>query len=238
MLSTKTHHTQQDIKAMKKVLVVGGSSGIGASLISTLQRDHEVINISRRPVAGVTSYELDVLTDELPDIDDLGAIVYCPGSINLKPINSLKVDQMMDDYRINVLGAVRVIQKYNRTLSRSDNASITLFSTVAADQGMAFHASVAAAKGAVEGLTLSLAAEFAPKIRVNAIAPTITDTPLASHLLRNEKMVEKMQERHPLKRILSADEVSSMAAYLISDSSRGISGQIMRIDAGMSSIRV
>lgn len=224
---------------MNKVLVVGGSSGIGAALINQLKdKAIEVVNISRRPLSGVTSYELNVLEDDLPDIDDLSSIVYCPGSINLKPINSLKSEVMMDDYRINVIGAVRTIQKYNRVLAKADNASIVLFSTVAVSQGMPFHASVAAAKGAVEGLTLSLAAEFAPKIRVNAIAPTITDTPLASHLLRNDKMIEKMQDRHPLKRILSADEIASMASYLLSEDARGISGQIMRVDAGMSTIRV
>lgn len=176
----------------------------------------------------------DILQEELPEIEAVDHLIYCPGSINLKPISSLKTEDFLEDYRINVLGAIKAIQKYYKKLRKSPTASIVLFSTVAVQQGMPFHASIAAAKGAIEGLTRSLAAEFAPKIRVNAIAPTITDTPLASKLLRNEDAIQKMKDRHPLGRINSSQEIADLAQFLISPSAASITGQIIQVDAGLS----
>ena len=163
--------------------------------------------------------------------------MYCPGSINLKPIGSLKEEDFRKDFDINVLGAVRVVKKFHRQLKKVPGASIVLFSTVAVAQGMAFHASVAASKGAVEGLTKTLAAELSPNVRVNAIAPTITDTPLASSILKNEEMRRKMSDRHPLKRIIKPDEIAALAAYLISEDSASMTGQILQVGAGITSIR-
>lgn len=227
---------------MSKLLIVGASHGIGKALLDSQIDQRVCINISRTPVGinhvNLEEYQLDVLNDELPDLTDVSSIVYCPGSINLKPISSLKEQQLIEDFQINVVGAYRVIKKYHRELKKSSNPSIVCFSTVAVGQGMPFHTSVAAAKGAVEGMVRSLAAEFAPTIRVNAIAPTITDTPLASGLLRNETMIDKMKERHPLKRILNAQEVAAMTSFLIGDHAQSITGQIIGIDAGMSSVRV
>jgi NAD(P)-dependent dehydrogenase (short-subunit alcohol dehydrogenase family) len=183
-------------------------------------------------------YRADITTEEeLPEMDLLDAIVYCPGSINLKPIGSLKVADFLSDFTINVLGAVRVVKKYQRTLKKGENASIILFSTVAVKVGMSFHSSVAAAKGAVEGLAKSLAAELAPNIRVNCIAPTLTDTPLAMGLLRNDDMREKMRDRHPMKSILSAEEVAQTVDFLISPAARNITGQIIQLDAGITTIK-
>lgn len=222
-----------------KHLIIGGSKGIGKAIIDQLGEDEEIINISRSDYTGsksVTQYNLNVLTDELPEIEGIQSIIYCPGSINLKPINSLKEEDFRNDFEINVMGAVRVIKAYHRELKRN-GGSIVLFSTVASKIGMPFHASVAAAKSGVEGLAKSLAAELAPKVRVNCIAPTVTNTELASHLLRNEKSQQATAERHPLNRYLEADEVANMAVYLVGDHARGITGQIIGIDAGIGSVK-
>ena len=225
---------------MKKHIIIGGSKGIGKEIITHLPKEDEIINISRSDWQGdhehVTNHNLDILVDELPDIEDVSSLIYCPGSINLKPINSLKEDDFRSDFEINVIGAVRAIKKYHRALKRSKGA-IVLFSTVASKIGMPFHASVAAAKSGVEGLSKSLAAELAPHVRVNCIAPTVTNTELASHLLRNEKAQESTAERHPLKRYLEPKEIASMAVYLTSDVANGITGQVICIDAGIGSVK-
>jgi NAD(P)-dependent dehydrogenase (short-subunit alcohol dehydrogenase family) len=173
---------------------------------------------------------------EFPDIEDLSSIIYCPGTINLKPFRSLKEEDFLNDFNVNFMGAVSIIKKYQRNLTKSENASITLFSTVAVSQGMPFHASIAAAKGAVEGLTKSLAAEFAGKIRVNCIAPTLTNTPLAEGILRNEEAIKRSDERHPSKRINSVDDVANTAVFLLENNN--ITGQILHVDGGMSTLKV
>ena len=160
------------------------------------------------------------------------------GSINLKPISRISLDEFREDFEINVIGAVKVIQKYLPILKKSNNASILLFSTVATKLGMPYHSTVAASKSAIDGLVKTLGAELAPKIRVNAIAPTITKTDLASKLLRNEKVIENMIERHPLKKILMPEEVSKMAKFLISKNASSISGQIFNLDAGIVSFKL
>lgn len=176
--------------------------------------------------------------DELPQISEpLNGIVYCPGTINLKPLKSLKLEDFQNDFEVNLLGAVKVINKYFNNLKEAGKSSIVLFSTVAVQTGMPYHASIASAKGAVEGLTRSLAAEFAPNIRVNCIAPSITNTPLAEKLLNNETKVKSSEDRHPLKRIGDAKEIAEAVAFLISDSASFITGQIIKIDGGISSIK-
>jgi NAD(P)-dependent dehydrogenase (short-subunit alcohol dehydrogenase family) len=227
---------------MKNILVIGGSRGIGAAIVASQLEHNNVINISRNAPEvssnNLTHYSCDVLEDELPDIESIDALVYCPGSINLKPIARLKIEDFKHDYDINVIGAVKAIQKYTPALKKGTNPNILLFSTVATHLGMPFHASIAAAKSAVEGLVKTLAAEFAPTIRVNAIAPTITNTDLASKLLRNDKMIENITERHPLKKYLEPTEVADMADFLISDKARSISGQIFTIDCGIVSVKL
>ncbi|WP_299061968.1 SDR family oxidoreductase [uncultured Polaribacter sp.] len=227
---------------MNKILVIGGSKGIGNAIINSLVEENSVINISRTaPLlthTNLTHFNCDVLSDELPNIEEIDAIIYCPGSINLKPISRLKLEDFRNDFEINVIGAVKVIQQYLPILKKGNKPSILLFSTVAAKLGMPFHASVAAAKSAVEGLTKSLGAELAPTIRVNAIAPTVTDTELASKLLRNERMIESITERHPLKKYLDPKEVADMATFLISDKASSISGQIFELDCGIVSFKI
>ena len=227
---------------MKSVLIVGGSSGIGKSLVNMLLDTTKVISMSRTSSEithpNLTEYTCDVLNDTLPELVSIDSIVYCPGSINLKPISRLKQDDFSTDFSINVLGAVKIIQKYLPVLKNGSNPSILMFSTVAVKMGMPFHASVAASKGAVEGLVKSLAAEFAPTIRVNAIAPTLTDTPLAAKLLRNDKLKEMRADMHPLKKYLQSEEVAEMAKFMISDKAMAFSGQVFEMDCGMVSIKI
>ena len=227
---------------MKTIIVVGGSKGIGNAIVIALLSSHKVINISRTEPEvtheNLTHYQCDVINDELPDIEAADGLVYCPGSINLKPINRLSIDDFKSDFEINVLGAVKAVQKYLAILKNGNKPSILLFSTVASKLGMPFHASVAASKSAVEGLTKSLGAELAPTIRVNAIAPTVTNTDLASKLLRNERMIENMNERHPLKKYLEPQEVADMATFLLSDKAASLSGQIFEMDCGIVSFKL
>lgn len=228
---------------MNRLIVIGGSKGIGNSIVSSLLSSYdEVVNISRTAPEQLHSnlkhYTCDVINDELPELDSADGLVYCPGSINLKPINRLSLDDFKNDFEINVLGAVKAIQQYLPALKNGKNPSIVLFSTVAAKLGMPFHASVAASKSAVEGLTKSLGAELAPTIRVNAIAPTVTNTALASKLLRNDRMIENMNERHPLKKYLEPQEVADMAAFLLSTKAASLSGQVFEMDCGIVSFKI
>jgi len=231
----------------KNIFIVGGSSGIGLELVKVLNDDHHEIYVGSRTadtltgIPGVHHLPMDV-TDETLDLETLPktlqGLVYCPGTIVLKPFQRLTIDDFKEDFNINLLGAVKVIQGCIKQLKKSPSgASIVLFSTVAVNTGMPFHASVASAKAAVEGLTRSLAAEFAPRIRVNAIAPSLTDTPLAQNLLSSEEKRKASADRHPLKRIGTPQEIARSAAHLLSDASAWISGQVLPIDGGMSSLR-
>ena len=227
---------------MKTYLIIGGSSGIGKSILESLIYHNNIINFSRNKPSiehnNLTHYTIDILKDELPKLDLLDGLIYCPGSINLKPISHLSEEDFKTDLDINLIGAVKTVKTYLPNLKESEQASIVMFSSVATKLGMPFHCSVAAAKSAVEGFVKSLGAELAPKIRVNAIAPTLTETNMASKLLRNDKMIQQMEERHPLKRILNPDEVANLATYLLSDNSKGISGQILNIDCGIVSFKI
>jgi len=227
---------------MSKILIVGGSKGIGSAILSIASQEHGCINMSRtEPSVTSTNIEhhtVDVLEDELPDIEDISSIIYCPGSITLKPIGSLKESDFLSDYQINVIGAVKVIKKYLSVIKKQENASIVLFSTVAVGQGMPFHSSIAAAKAAVEALSKSLAAELSPSIRVNCIAPSIVDTSLASGILRSDKSRENLKAKHPLKKILIPEEIAEMAYFLVSPKASGITGQVIGVDAGLSSLKI
>ncbi|MCM4164489.1 MULTISPECIES: SDR family NAD(P)-dependent oxidoreductase [unclassified Arenibacter] len=227
---------------MKTIVVIGGSKGIGKAIVKTFLGTHKVINISRSSPeeshSNLTHMGCDILKDELPEINIMDALVYCPGSINLKPFTRLSLEDFREDYEINVIGAVKALHKYLDVLKKADHPSILIFSTVASKLGMPYHASIAASKSGVEGLVKSLGAELAPKIRINAIAPTVTDTPLASKLLRNEKMVENIKERHPLKKYLSPKEVAEMAEFLLSERASSISGQIFAMDYGIVTFKI
>ena len=231
----------------KTYFVVGGTSGIGDDITRQLAaRGHRVIVGSRSAErmearSGVTHVVWDATADAIPADalpEALDGMVYCPGSIRLRPLRALKPEDFLSDFQINLLGAVRAIQACLPAFKKArDGANIVLFSTVAVQTGMPFHASVASAKGAVEGLTRSLAAELAPKIRVNAVAPSLTDTPLAGDLLGNQAKRKAAEERHPLKRIGNPADIAAAVLYLLEDSGAWVTGQVLHVDGGMGALR-
>ena len=227
---------------MKTILLIGASSAVAKEVAKQLKTEgHKVISISRcEPDAPFDFFhQYDISTNEpMPVIEGcIDGLVYFPGTINLKPFQSLKEVNFQNDFQINVLGAIKSIQSYSKNLALSDSASIILFSTVAVQIGMPFHASVAASKGAIEGLTRSLAAEFAPKIRVNCIAPSLTNTPMANRLLSSPEKIEASALRHPLKKVGDPKDLANMTTFLLSDASKWMTGQILHLDGGMSSIK-
>jgi NAD(P)-dependent dehydrogenase (short-subunit alcohol dehydrogenase family) len=226
-------------------LVVGHSSGIGLSLTRrALAEGHTVVGVSRRAsgiaMSGLTERQADILEVDLASLDlpaVLDGVAYCPGSLNLKSFRALREGDFLDDFRISALGAVRVLQATANALRAGHQPGVVLFSTVAVGQGMPFHASIAMAKGAVEGLTRSLAAEWAPAIRVNAVAPSLTSTPLAARLLSSEERVQSSRDRHPLRQIGEPDDVAAVALFLLGDQARWITGQVWGVDGGLSTVR-
>ncbi len=232
---------------MKNMVIVGCGQGIGFAAAKILSENHYVIGISRIENPEIENlniefHPIDILSGNLDEIifpEVIDGLVYAPGSINLKPFNRLSIEDFRNDFEINVLGAVKTIQKLLPNLKKSETASVVLFSSVAAKLGMPFHASISASKSAVEGLTKSMAAEFSTqKIRVNAIAPSLTDTNLASPLLSTPEKREASGKRHPLQRVGRADEIAKMVAFLLSDNSAWITGQVIGIDGGMSNIKL
>ncbi|WP_298309080.1 SDR family oxidoreductase [Flavobacterium sp.] len=230
---------------MKNILLIGGSYGIGLAIAKELQYENKVFVASRTNEAitdlNITHIPFDATTDtldtsKLPETID--GLVYCPGSINLRPFRGLKPEAFEQDLQINFISLVKVIQSVLPNLTASNQSSIVLFSSVAASMGMPFHTSVAAAKGAIEGFAKALAAEYAPKIRVNVIAPSLTDTPLAEKFLSNDDKKEKSAQRHPLKRVGTSEDMAQMASFLLSEKSSWISGQIFHVDGGMSTLLV
>ena len=207
---------------MKQAVIIGATGGIGRRVADLLlQDDYEVTNISRSSdnlPNGVQHKSGDILSDEWKENEfpeKIDALVYCPGSINLKPFRSLKAKDFEADFKLNVLGAVDVLHHFQKALKKADAPSVVLFSTVAVQQGMPFHASISAAKGAIEGLVRTLAAEWAPKIRVNAVAPSLVDTPLAGKLLSSEGKRSNADDRHPLKRVGQPDDIAHMTHFLL-----------------------
>jgi NAD(P)-dependent dehydrogenase (short-subunit alcohol dehydrogenase family) len=230
----------------KTFLIVGGSAGIGAAIVRHLcDAGHTVIHLSRHPgegpdLPGAQGLHWDALGDPFPANAlpvRLDGLVYCPGSIRLKPFERLREAELREDLELNLIGAVRAVQGALPALKQADGASVVLFSTVAVGTGMPYHASVGAAKGAVEGLTRALAAELAPGIRVNAIAPTITDTRLAERLLNTADKRTAAAARHPLRRIGTPAEIARTAGWLLEDATL-VTGQIIPVDAGLSSVRL
>ena len=226
-------------------LIVGHSSGIGLALARlALEAGHAVVGLSRRAsgiaMPGLSERQGDVLQVDLASLDlpaALDGVAYCPGSLNLKSFATLRETDFLDDFRVSALGAVRVLQATANALKAGRQPGVVLFSTVAVRQGMPFHASISMAKGAVEGLTRSLAAEWAPRIRVNAVAPSLTDTPLTARLLASEERVQGSRDRHPLRQIGQPDDVAATALFLLGEQSRWITGQVWGVDGGMSTLR-
>jgi len=230
---------------LKNYLIIGASSGIGKALAENLSAENKVFgtynNTFRETEENISFHKVNVQDENidlsfLPDI--LHGIVYCPGSINLKPFHRLTEEDFMNDWQINFMGAVKMIQHLLPNLKRADQPSIVLFSTVAVKTGMPFHASIASAKGAIEGLTTSLAAELAPKIRVNCLAPSLTQTGLADKLINTPEKLEAGNKRHPLQRIGQTADIAELACFLLSGKSGWITGQVMHVDGGMSTLKV
>jgi NAD(P)-dependent dehydrogenase (short-subunit alcohol dehydrogenase family) len=236
----------QDHSEIKNFLIVGGSTGIGNHLARQVAVKHRVyatynMHTTVNPENELLSFHYCNVTDEQSDFsflpEKLHGIVYCPGSIHLKPFARIQPEEFINDYRLNVTGAIKIIQQVLPKLKASGKAAVILFSTVAVQQGFNFHSMVSASKGALEGLTRALAAELAPSIRVNCIAPSITETPLSSSLLNTAAKKEANSSRHPLKRIGNPADIANMASFLLSDESSWITGQILAVDGGMSTIK-
>lgn len=229
---------------MNSYLIIGGSSGIGAALVNTLANSGANViatyNTNQpEPRSGVTYVQHDVTNpehslDNLPNT--LNGLAYCPGAINLLPFKRVKKENLMADFDLQVGGAVRSIQQALPAL-KEGNGAVVLFSTVAVQTGFNFHSQVAMSKGAIEGLTRSLAAELAPSIRVNAIAPSITDTPLAARLLNSPEKKQANAQRHPLQQIGTPQDIANAAAFLLQKESGWMSGQIVTVDGGISTLK-
>lgn len=229
---------------MKNHLVIGASSGIGKAIAELLLLEGDSVygTYHSHPdsSSGVIMHAMDVTSDTIDTgylPQTLDSLVFCPGAITLKPFNRMPASDFIGDINLQVGGFVRVLQAVLPRLKASGRASVVVFSSIAANVGLPFHSQVSTTKGALESLTRALAAEFAPTIRVNCIAPSLTDTPLAGSLLNTPEKKEANAQRHPMKRIGSAIDMAHMAAFLISEKSGWITGQVMRVDGGMSSIR-
>jgi NAD(P)-dependent dehydrogenase (short-subunit alcohol dehydrogenase family) len=228
---------------MKHYVIVGASSGIGFELAKKLSTSNNITALSRsekevNTLPNTTYYSVDISEENptFPVLDKpIDGLIYCPGTINLKPFRSLRAEDYLNEWNVNFLGAVKTIKHFLPQLQQAENSSIVLFSTVAVQTGMSFHASIAAAKGAVEGLTRSLASEFAPKIRVNAVAPSLTNTPLADKLINVEAKLKSAEDRHPLKKIGHPNDIANAVLYLLD--ANWVTGQIISVDGGMSALR-
>ena len=232
---------------MSTYLIIGASSGIGKKLSEQLlDSGHRVYAtyFKNKPEthSGIPDYHYLNVLDESNPLNflpnSLDGLVYCPGSINLRPFERIKPADFVADFNLQVTGAIKIIQAALPRLKKAESASIVLFSTVAVQTGFPFHTQVSASKGAVEGLTRALAAEFTPKIRVNCIAPSLTDTPLAASMLNTDQKREANALRHPLKKTGTPQNIADMAEFLLSEKGSWISGQIFHVDGGMSSLKV
>ena len=234
----------QNLNKVKKYVIIGGSSGIGKALVETLSADSNVYGTFNENVQenkeNVRFQHFDVTKEEkLVDIpEEVHGLVYLPGTINLRPFPRIKPAEFLRDYEVNHIGAVKVIQQLLPNLKKADHASIVLFSTVAVQTGMGYHSLVASSKGAIEGLTKALAAELAPNIRVNCIAPSLTATPLAAGLLSTDVKKDASANRHPLKSVGTPEQLAATAKYLLTDQSSWTTGQVLHVDGGIGSLRM
>lgn len=223
----------------KNIVIVGGNSGIGQAAVQLLKSQEANLFLYSKSGEGTIALDISKDFETMPNLPEvIDGVVYCPGTINLKPFHRISIADFQQELEVNFLGAVRVLQACMKGLKKSDQASVVLYSTVAVQTGMGFHSGIASAKGAIEGLTRSLAAEWAPShIRVNAIAPSLTDTPLAAGLLSTEEKKEASNKRHPLGRIGTPEDIATSTVFLLSTHSSWMTGQILHLDGGMSSLK-
>lgn len=223
----------------KNIVIVGGNSGIGKATAELLKAQGANLYLYSKSGVGTTGLDTSSDFEEMPGLPEvIDGVVYAPGTINLKPFHRISVDDFKKEMEVNFFGAVRVLQACLKGLKKSSSPAVVLYSTVAVQTGMGFHAGIASAKGAIEGLTRSLAAEWAPsKIRVNAIAPSLTETPLASVLLSTPEKKEASDKRHPLGRVGTAEDIAASTVFLLSSQSSWMTGQILHVDGGMSTLK-
>lgn len=223
----------------KNIVIIGGNSGVGKATAQMLREAGANLFLYSKSGEGTTLLDSSKDFDQLPGLPEvIDGLVYCPGTINLKPFHRITVEDFRQEMEVNFYGAIRVLQACLKGLKKSSSPSVVLFSTVAVQTGMGFHSGIASAKGAIEGLTRSLAAEWAPsKIRVNAIAPSLTETPLASSLLSTSEKKEASDKRHPLGRIGTPEDIAHTATFLLMPQSSWMTGQILHLDGGMSNLK-
>ena len=219
-----------------KILLVGASSDISKSLQNNFSSNYEFISLSSNSdFSSIDNFNiLDPST--FLEIDSIDGIVYFPGSINLKPFKRLSMDEFKKDYDINVLGLLNILKFYQSKLTI--DASVVFISSVAASVGMPFHSSISMCKSSLEALARSLAAEWAPKVRVNCVAPSLVNTKLSERFFRNEKQQEQMNSRHPLNKTGNPEDISNAIEFLLSKKSSWVTGQILNIDGGISSLKI
>ena len=236
----------------KNIFVFGGTGSIGKSLSKKLKsNNYDPIIISRNETElkqlseeiGCEYKVCDVLDfDKVKSIseeynDRLCGIAFCVGSINLRPLKMTKDNDFLDSFKINTLGAINTV-KMNLPSLNNNNGSILFFSTIAVQQGFTNHSIVSSSKGAIEGLTLSLAAEFAPKIKVNCIAPSLTDSKMSQKMISNETIRKAIENMHPIPKIGSGEDFADLACFLLGEKNNWITGQIFHIDGGRSTLRI
>ena len=227
----------------KNILIIGGNSLIGQEVIKLSNSNGDNVTATSRSTIDLpleNFIQLDP-NEDLSGLDDLpdsiDALLYCPGSISLKSIQRMDISDIREDFRINVEGAFNVIKKVLPNLKKDEGASVVFISSVAAKSGMTFHSSIAASKAALEGFARSLASELAPRVAINCVAPSLTNTPMAEHLLNNEKKLQSSEERHPLNTIGDPVKVAKVIYNLFSAKEDWITGQTISIDGGLSSLR-
>lgn len=230
---------------MKNILLIGGSYGIGLALAEILQHDHNVFvasrtseNLSQMRIKHIAFNAATDTIDATQIPETLDGFVFLPGTINLRPFKNIRPEAFDEEIKANFTDMIRVLHSVLPKLLASEGSSVVLFSSIAATKGMPFHTSIAAAKGAVEGFAKSFAAEYAPKIRVNVIAPSLTDTPLSEKFLNSDIKQQKSNERHPLKRFGKPQDIAEMAAFLLDPKSAWITGQVFHVDGGLSNLIV
>lgn len=219
-----------------KILLIGASSDIACHLYETYKSDYDFIRFSSNDEFSDVSNFILQDPDTYIEIEDISGIVYFPGTIVLKPFKQLGLEDFKNDYDINVLGLLKILKYYQSSLI--DGSSLVFISTVAAKLGMPFHSSISMCKASLEALAISLAAEWAPKVRVNCVAPSLVNTKLAKRFFRNDKQKEMMSERHPLKKTGKSEDISHTIEFLLSNKSNWVSGQVFNIDGGMSSLKI